>query len=171
MSQQLKQRSLTMRKVLIFGNSGSGKSTLAKKLTESNKSAHLDLDSLAWQRSDPPERKSLNESGKEILDFINTNNSWVIEGCYTDLLQLAAHDSNEIIFMNLPIEACITNAQKRPWEPHKYESKEAQDANLDMLINWITQYTERDDTFSQAAHQNFYDEYAGLKNMIIHNQK
>ena len=158
-----------MRKILIFGNSGSGKSALAKKLCYENKLTHLDLDLLAWKDSDPPERKSLMESEKEILEFVHSNSAWVIEGCYTDLLELAASHSNEIIFLNLPVETCISNAKKRPWEPHKYESKEAQDANLEMLINWIAQYSEREDTFSLASHQNFYDEYEGNKQMLTSN--
>jgi hypothetical protein len=37
--------------------------------------------------------------------------------------------------MNLPVAACIENARKRPWEPHKYASKAEQDKNLDRLID------------------------------------
>jgi uncharacterized membrane protein YbaN (DUF454 family)/adenylate kinase family enzyme len=151
------------RKILIFGNSGSGKSTLAKKLCDEDSLAHLDLDTLAWRRSDAPVRKPLKESEQEIAQFIRANPGWVIEGCYTDLLELAAPYSSEIIFLNLPVETCIANAKKRPWEPHKYESKDAQDANLAMLIDWIAQYTERDDTFSRGAHEAFYEAYAGQK--------
>ncbi len=159
-----------MRKILIFGNSGSGKSTLAKKLCDENTLTHLDLDLLAWKDSNPPERKLLKETKKEILEFIESNNTWVIEGCYTDLLELASPYSNEVIFLNLPVAACIANAKKRSWEPHKYASKEAQDANLEMLISWIAQYTKRDDTFSLASHQKFYDDYVGNKQMLSSNQ-
>lgn len=160
-----------MNNTLIFGNSGSGKSTLAKNICQSHGFAHLDLDSIAWNAATPPNRKKLEISKKELLHFINTNSCWVIEGCYTDLLELAAPYSDEIIFMNLPIEACISNAKARPWESHKYASKQAQDENLDMLINWIAQYTERDDTFSMAAHQKFYNSYNGKKSVITANVK
>ena len=77
--------------------------------------------------------------------------------------------STEIIFMNLPIESCISNAKARPWEPHKYKTKQAQDDNLAMLIDWIGQYSERNDTFSYAAHKQFYDGYHGHKKMITQN--
>ena len=160
-----------MSNILIFGNSGSGKSTLAKSICKSEGLAHLDLDSLAWEATTPPERKKLNVSQKEIINFIKMNDSWVIEGCYTDLLELVESYSSEIIFMNLPIETCISNAKSRPWEPHKYESKQAQDANLDMLIDWISQYTKRDDTFSMNAHQKFYSNYSGKKQIINSNVK
>ncbi|NOH72939.1 shikimate kinase [Vibrio pectenicida] len=160
-----------MSNILIFGNSGSGKSTLAKSICKSQGLAHLDLDSLAWKATTPPERRSLNTSKMEIDNFIQENDSWVIEGCYTDLLELAESYSNEVIFMNLPIEDCISNAKSRPWEPHKYESKQAQDENLGMLIDWISQYTKRDDTFSMSAHQKFYNDYSGKKRTINSNVK
>lgn len=51
----------------------------------------------------------------------------------------------------------------RPWEPHKYPSKEAQDANLEMLIGWIAEYETRTDTFSLAAHRALFDRFTGDK--------
>lgn len=158
-----------MRKIVIFGNSGSGKSTLATKLSSAEGLAHLDLDTLAWMPTVPPERRPLAESTAEILEFIRSNTSWVIEGCYSDLLEVALESSNELIFMNLPIESCVENARNRPWEPHKYESKEAQDRNLNMLIDWISQYTERTDTFSKASHTALYERYPGKKCMLSSN--
>ena len=160
-----------MSNILIFGNSGSGKSTLAKSICKAQGLAYLDLDPLAWEATTPPKRKSLNTSKAEIDNFIKTNDSWVIEGCYTDLLGLVESYSSEVIFMNLPIEECITNAKSRPWEPHKYGSKQAQDKNLDMLIDWISQYAKRDDTFSMTAHQNFFNNYNGKKHIINSNVK
>ncbi len=159
-----------MRRILIFGNSGSGKSTLAKKLCASEDLAHLDLDTLAWEPVSPPERSPLTVSKLQIAEFINSHQSWVIEGCYTDLLEMVAPESTEIIFMNLPVETCISNARSRPWEPHKYASKEAQDANLEMLTDWISRYAERSDTFSQESHQETYDNYHGKKTMFVRNE-
>ena len=159
-----------MRKVLIFGNSGSGKSTLAKAISRSESLSHLDLDTLAWKEEMPPERRSLSESSLEISGFMNTYNGWVIEGCYADLLEVALPFSNEIIFMDLPIALCIENARNRPWEPHKYSSKAAQDKNLNMLINWISQYSDRKDTFSKSAHEHLFNSFTGVKKRVIENQ-
>ncbi len=158
-----------MQKVIIFGNSGSGKSTLAKSLVKENNLSHLDLDTLAWQATLPPTRKSIIESEIEILHFIKTNNTWVIEGCYSDLLNIVKPYANKIIFLNLSIDDCIKNAKNRPWEPHKYKSKETQDANLIMLTEWISQYKNRTDTFSELSHKRFYDEFSGLKTIIKEN--
>lgn len=159
-----------MRKILIFGNSGSGKSTLAARIAAEEGFAHLDLDRLAWLPAEPPERLPISESQKKIHEFIAANKGWVIEGCYSDLLALAVPMANEAIFMNLGIDQCVANAKNRPWEPHKYESKEAQDANLEMLINWIKDYRQRNDLFSYSAHLRLYEEFAGKKSMIRYNQ-
>lgn len=160
-----------MRKILIFGNSGSGKSTLARRLKDTENLAHLDLDELAWQKTTPPQRAPLTESQSAIDQFTQENESWVIEGCYADLLELLLADANEMIFLNLPVEECIENARQRPWEPHKYESKEAQDANLDMLLDWIRDYDNRRDVFSRSAHECLYESFGGKKQMVTTNDR
>lgn len=157
-------------KVVIFGNSGSGKSTLAKSLSKSNNLPHLDLDLIAWTESEIPERRPIDESKEEIDHFTGAHECWVIEGCYSDLLEIALEEATEVVFLNLPIEACIENAKNRPWEPHKYTSKEAQDANLKMLIDWISQYAHRDDTFSRSAHERLYNDFEGTKRMYTCNR-
>jgi len=158
-----------MRRVVIFGNSGSGKSTLAKKICSAEGLSHLDLDTLAWMPTSPPERKPLAESEAEISHFIESNTGWVIEGCYSDLLEIPVRASSELVYMNLPVELCIANAYSRPWEPHKYKSKEAQDSNLSMLVGWISQYSERTDTFSRASHMSLYEKYLGKKRIVTSN--
>ncbi|AQA17850.1 shikimate kinase [Halioglobus japonicus] len=158
-----------MQRILIFGNSGSGKSTLASRLSKDHGLAHLDLDTLAWLPTMPPERMPLAASQDKIVDFIGANPGWVIEGCYSDLLEMAVPEASEMIYMNLPVNDCVENARSRPWEPHKYPSKEAQDENLDMLIEWISQYSDRTDTFSAAAHKALYEEFTGTKRVVTSN--
>jgi len=156
-------RSSVLSKILIFGNSGSGKSTLAKKISTQHNVAHLDLDSIAWQATKPPTRMPIAESAIQIKRFTDINDSWVIEGCYADLLERVIHKADEVVFLNLSIDDCILNAKNRPWEPHKYESKAVQDSNLDMLIEWISQYPKRTDHFSQQAHLMLFNAFTGKK--------
>ncbi|MGH1472384.1 MAG: shikimate kinase [Cellvibrionaceae bacterium] len=156
----------TPQKILIFGNSGSGKSTLARTFSQSNHTAHLDLDTLAWLPTQPPQRMPLSESEWAIKQFMNENDQWVIEGCYTDLLALAADEATEIIYLDLSIDDCIKNAKGRPWEPHKYASKQAQDDNLDMLISWICDYHTRNDVFSKKSHEAFFNNFHGKKTRL-----
>lgn len=126
----------------------------------------MDLDTLAWLPTDPPERMPLQASRAKIEAFINANKSWVIEGCYTDLLNIAGSTTTDIIFLDIGLEQCIQNARERAWEPHKYDSKAAQDANLEMLIDWIKAYDKREDNFSSKAHEAFFQSFTGKKKRI-----
>jgi hypothetical protein len=124
---------------------------------------------LAWLPVNPPARKPLADSAREIDAFIAANRDWVIEGCYADLLQVALSHASELIFLNPGVEQCIANCRNRPWEPHKYASKEAQDRNLEMLVDWVRQYPERTDEFSLQAHQALFDGFDGNKVMHTRN--
>jgi adenylate kinase family enzyme len=147
---------------VVVGNSGSGKSTLAGRLASSGL-AHLDLDTLAWEPVTPPRRRPVAASARELDAFLERNLRWIVEGCYADLLALVTPRCTRLVFLNPGVDACIANARARPWEPHKYATKEAQDANLDMLIGWIRDYAVRSDEFSFAAHRALYDGFAGDK--------
>jgi adenylate kinase family enzyme len=153
-----------MQKIVIFGNSGSGKSTLARAMAEEFACPSLDLDTVAWESGrETPSRRSLADSEKEIEAFLANRSSWVIEGCYSDLLTLVLPHSSEIIFLNPGTETCIKNCRNRPWEPHKYDSPDAQNANLNMLITWIEKYETREDEFSLKAHRKIFTSYPGRK--------
>lgn len=157
-----------MKKIVIFGNSGSGKSTLAKSLCQTYKLQHLDLDVLAWLDTQPPQRRPLVDSCRQIDQFLKQQDNWIIEGCYADLLNYVIEHASEIIFLNPGVDACIANCRQRPWEPHKYPSKEAQDANLEMLIAWLREYPTRKDEFSLHAHRELFDNYNGKKQEYTH---
>lgn len=152
-----------MPRIVIFGNSGSGKSTLAAVLARQAGLAHLDLDTLAWDPLIPGQRKPLDASLADLAAFIRAHENWVIEGCYSDLLASAIARCTKLVFLNPGIEGCIQNCRQRPWEPHKYPSPEAQNANLEMLIGWIREYETRADEFSLRSHRRLFEEFQGDK--------
>ena len=152
-----------MSRIVIFGNSGSGNSTLAAALAREGGVEHLDLDTLAWNKMSPTQRTSLTECRNDLARFIQANDEWVIEGCYSDLLSLPISHCNKLIFLNPGIETCIRNCRSRPWEPHKYSSVQAQNQNLEMLIRWVREYETRDDEFSLRRHRQLFAEFDGEK--------
>lgn len=152
-----------MERILIFGNSGSGKSSLAKALCSLHPADHLDLDIIAWEADRPGVRAAFEESKRMLMQFIRERGSWVIEGCYSSLLKEAAGYCTEMIFLNPGVAACVENCEARPWEPHKYPSREAQDANLRMLVEWVRQYETREDEFSLREHRMLFDTHEGRK--------
>ena len=155
-----------MRRILVIGNSGSGKTTLASALARDGGLAHLDLDTLAWLPTDPPTRRPLADSAREIHRFTAQQRDWVVEGCYADLAGIVAAQASELVFLNPGVEACVRHCRARPWEPHKYPTRAAQDANLAMLIDWVRAYASRDDACSLSAHRALYDAFAGLKREV-----
>lgn len=153
-----------MKRIVIFGNSGSGKSTLARRLAADDALVHLDLDQLAW--SSPGVRRPLEESAAEIARFVELNESWVVEGCYGDLLEMVLPHAGELVFLNPGVEACVENCRRRPWEPEKYSTPEAQDSMLEFLLGWVREYATRDDEYSLARHRRIFDGFAGRKREI-----
>ena len=147
----------------MFGNSGAGKSTLAVHLAANHGLSHLDLDTLAWEPHPPPRRRPIRDSAADLEAFMASQDSWVIEGCYSDLLEVTLPHCTRMIFLNPGVDACVANCRSRPWEPHKYETPEEQDANLAMLIAWVKEYETRDDVFSLRSHRQLFEGFGWEK--------
>ena len=161
----------TMKRILIFGNSGSGKSTLAKALGELPGMMYLDLDTVAWKPDQPGVREDEAVS-KETLDtFAGSSENWVAEGCYSGLVSYLVPMATEMVFLNPGVKVCVENCRARPWEAHKYASKEEQDKNLEMLIDWVRDYEVRTDEFSLAAHRSLFDSFEGKKHELRSNNE
>lgn len=150
-------------RILIFGNSGSGKSTLARRLCEAHGLPHLDLDAIVWEPGEVAVQRTPEAIAASLAQFIAANPSWVIEGCYGELVEAASGHCTELVFLNPGLETCLAHNRARPWEPHKYASKEAQDAMLENLQAWVAGYYERDDPWSYRAHRRLFDAFPGAK--------
>ncbi|NII10027.1 shikimate kinase [Oleiagrimonas sp. C23AA] len=156
-------------RIVIYGNSGAGKSTLARALAERHRLAHLDLDTLAWQPgATPPQRMPLAQSRQHLYAFQAQHARWVMEGCYGDLVREVADADTLLVFLNPGIEACLQHCRRRPWEPHKYASAEAQQANLGMLLDWVRDYPLREDACGLRAHRQVFDQHRGPRREIRH---
>jgi adenylate kinase family enzyme len=150
-------------RILLFGNSGSGKSVLAQKLATEHGLKHLDLDTLVWEPGKiavprPPEAVQ-----RDLQAFFAAESHWVVEGCYGEWVLFATPFCTALYFLNPGLEVCIQHCLDRPWEPHKYESKEAQDAMLPGLIGWVKGYYEREDAWSLKEHRKIFDRFEGEK--------
>jgi len=150
-------------RVAILGNSGSGKSTLANWLAQSAHVPALDLDSVAWEPDQPAVARPSALAEADVTQFCSTHARWVLEGCYGNLVEVALQFQPLLIFLNPGLESCTANCLNRPWEPHKYQSKKEQDANLQFLLSWVTEYYTRDGPMSLGAHRAVFAKYPGRK--------
>lgn len=153
-------------RVLIFGNSGSGKSWRAREIARQHQLAHLDLDTIYFVPGLIAVARPMDEVLGDLHAFIDAHPEWVIEGCYGDVIEAALPFCSELLFMNPGQAICIANNGRRPWEPHKYASKDKQDSMLPFLLDWVAQYYQRDDNCSYAAHRRVFDSYTGAKREI-----
>lgn len=150
-------------RVVIVGNSGSGKSWKARELAQQHQLAHLDLDTIYFVPGLIAVARPMDDVLADLRAFIDANPAWVIEGCYGDVAEAALPFCSELLFMNPGQDVCLANNGKRPWEPHKYASKEQQDGMLPFLLDWVGKYYERSDTCSYAFHRRVFDAFSGAK--------
>ena len=80
-------------KAILLGNAGAGKSTLSKKLIAKQPAVLLSLDEVAFQGG--AERRPLQDSIADVKRFIANNESWIIEGCYSDIIEPVLADCIE----------------------------------------------------------------------------
>lgn len=154
-------------RLLIIGNSGSGKSTLASRLADRDGVAHLDLDAIVWEPGQVAVQRPVESVHTDLDSFLATHAAWVIEGCYAELVERSLPHCTRLVFLNPGVEACLRNNERRPWEPHKYESAEEQDRMLPFLRTWVAEYATRNDGWSYQAHRRVFDGFAGDKIEIV----
>jgi adenylate kinase family enzyme len=153
-------------KVIILGNAGAGKSTLARKLIASQPAARLSLDEVAFQGG--TERRPIQESIDDVKRWISEKESWIIEGCYADILEPVLAYGDELIFLNPGVDACIAHCRSRPWELEKFSSHQEQEENLDNLIQWVRSYETRADEYGLSRHRELYQSFCGKKRELSH---
>lgn len=99
-------------KIAIIGYSGSGKSTLARQLGDAYNCPVLYLDKVHFvenwiERDDETARFMVKE-------FLNNNDSWVIDGNYTNLLrEQRLVEADMIVFMCFSRFICLYQAYNR----------------------------------------------------------
>ena len=151
-------------KLILLGNAGAGKSTMARQIIGDEPIPCLSLDEIAWDDGPPrPKRKPLEVSLRMLHAFIQSNEQWIVEGCYGDLIQAALPYCTELRFLNPGIEVCVAHCHRRPWEPEKFSSPEDQAAMLTRLVQWVREYETREDEYGLRRHRQVFEQFAGRK--------
>ena len=98
-------------KIQIIGYSGSGKSTLAKRLGEHYKIPVLHLDNTLWYGN--WQKRSHEDQTKIVKDFLDQNESWVIDGNYKRIETRRFEECDKIIFLDYNRFKCYKQARNR----------------------------------------------------------
>ncbi|MCC5855409.1 MAG: shikimate kinase [Idiomarina sp.] len=156
-------------KVTLLGNAGAGKSSFARLLSNRNPVAYLSLDEVAFCNG--AQRRELQESVADVEAFIAQHDSWIIEGCYADILEPVLTHCDMLFFLNPGVEVCIAHCLERPWEPEKFASKAEQDQHLESLIAWVRDYETRTDEYGLQRHRALFDGFSGNKREFTHSSE
>lgn len=153
-------------KAILLGNAGAGKSTLSRLMMAKQPAARLSLDEVAFRGG--TDRRPLEDSIEEVKRWISAHPSWIIEGCYADIIEPLLAYCDELVFLNPGVEACVAHCLSRPWEPEKFRSRQEQDENLANLIQWVRSYESRADEYGLARHRALYESFPGKKSEFTH---
>lgn len=126
----------------------------------------MELDSIYWEPHQIAVSRPFASARADLEAFIAANHEWVIEGCYANLVEIAARSCDELVFLNPGVEVCVANARRRPFEPHKYDRPEDQERMLAFLIAWIRAYPERAGNDGYREHRRVFDSFAGRKREV-----
>lgn len=139
----------TSSKILIVGCVGSGKSTYAKKISKKLKIPVYGIDEIVHD-DELGVRRSLEEQ-KEIINKINTNDKWIIEGALRKELYFLMEMADLIIMIDIDREIVehrvITRYIKQQLGIEKINYKVDKDF-LEMMLSYVDKYYEtREDIF------------------------
>lgn len=103
-----------MKRIMIIGCPGSGKSTFARSLTEKTGLPLHYLDMMYWN---PDRTTKPKEEFRAALRETVALPEWIIDGNYGSTLELRMEACDTVIFLDYPVEVCISGVEERRGKP------------------------------------------------------
>ena len=121
-------------KIAVLGFSGCGKSTLARKLGEKYALPVLHLDSVQFAANWV--ERELEDKLRDVAAFMDSHDSWVMDGNYSNLLQeRRLEEADRIIMLELNRFVCLWRILKR-WLTYKGSSRPDMAAGCEEKVDW-----------------------------------
>ena len=121
-------------KIAVLGFSGCGKSTLAQKLGEKYQLPVLHLDSVQFAANWV--ERELEDKLRDVAAFMDSHDSWVMDGNYSNLLQeRRLEEADRIIMLELNRFVCLWRILKR-WLTYKGSSRPDMAAGCEEKVDW-----------------------------------
>ncbi len=144
-------------KILIIGSVASGKTTLARKLSKEINIPYYEIDSIV--HDDLHKRKRTINEQKQIINSINKNDSWIIEGTLRKQLDFLLEYADKIIFIDIPISIRKRKVVTRFIKQKLKLEKSAYQPNINILkdmFKWTREFEENRKTFENKLSKYSY---------------
>lgn len=105
-----------MKKVMVIGCPGSGKSTLSIALSKATGLPLTHLDMLNWNADGTTVEKSI--FLQQLTQAIDTP-AWIIDGNYSNTLEMRLNACDTVIFLDYPTDVCISGILERRGKPRQ----------------------------------------------------
>ena len=99
-----------MKKVLVIGSSGAGKSTFSRRLSDLTGIEIIHLDKLHWK---PNWTEPSKEEWKATLEKAMRGETWIMDGNYSNTLDIRIPACDTVIFLETPPAVCVYRVLKR----------------------------------------------------------
>ncbi len=100
-----------MNRVTIFGSPGSGKTEFSERLSVALNTLNVyHLDEYFWK---PGWIKTTQKERLDILEKMTTQDSWIIEGNFSNIVDYQLAVTKSVIYIKLPVLVCLWRVIKR----------------------------------------------------------
>ena len=99
-----------MKRILVIGSGGAGKSTFARRVGERLGLKVLHLDAFYWR---PGWVETPKDEWRLKVEEMCAGESWVMDGNYSDTLDVRLAACDAVIFLDLPRTLCLWRVVKR----------------------------------------------------------
>jgi len=151
-------------KILIVGIVASGKTALAKKISEKLNIKYYEIDSIV--HDDINNKKRTPEEQKEIIEKINKQSNWIIEGTLRKNLYYLLDMADRIIYLDIPLRTrkirILTRYIKQKMRIEKCNYKPTLKM-LKQMYKWTDDY-EKDRKEREAQLNEYYNKLIKIKN-------
>ncbi|MEG1257312.1 hypothetical protein [Clostridium sp.] len=145
-----------MSKIYIIGIVASGKTTLAKKLSRELSIPYYELDCIIHHKTNTERYKRTPKEQVEVINDIDSNGDWIIEGTYRESCHCLFNMADKIIFLDTPLWKRRYRILLRYIKQQLLIEKCHYKSNLKMLkkmYKWTREFENNRAKFEKMLHQ------------------
>lgn len=151
-----------MERIVIIGNSGSGKTYLAQSLSRRFHLEIIHLDKLFWEPGGFNKKRPADVVYSEITTLAQ-GQSWIVEGVFGELAQEFLPKADCLLWLDLDWATCSASLLQRGSESSKQLDAYLAEENFNKLLQWASDYWQRQDLRSQRGHAFLFEQFNDKK--------